>query len=47
MKKVGDESGFYEAYFNYIDFSLDEEWAEKYFGGNLEKLRDIKRKYDP
>ena len=47
--------GFYEAmrpwasdqsYQNYIDDDLTD-WAQRYYGSNLQKLRQIKSKYDP
>jgi hypothetical protein len=35
------------AYVNYHDSQLGPDWAEQYYGGNLKRLREIKRKHDP
>lgn len=34
------------SYVNYPDFSLDQ-WGERYYGGSLPKLLQVKQKYDP
>ena len=34
------------AYVNFIDASL-ERWAEDYYGGNLQRLRDVKQAWNP
>jgi hypothetical protein len=31
---------------NFIDSSL-EHWAEEYYGGNLQRLRDVKQAWNP
>jgi FAD/FMN-containing dehydrogenase len=35
------------AYVNYHDNMLGDDWAQQYYGGNLDRLRTIKKKYDP
>jgi len=35
------------AYINYVDTTLGPDWAEQYYGGNLPRLMEIKKKYDP
>ena len=36
-----------EAYVNYQDDALGPDWLEQYYGGNLARLREVKKKYDP
>jgi FAD/FMN-containing dehydrogenase len=36
-----------KAYVNYPDYDLGDDWAERYYGENLQKILDIKKKYDP
>lgn len=43
LRKLSPETG---AYFNEAD-SYEPEWQKAFFGENYERLRDIKRKYDP
>ena len=35
------------AYVNYHDNQLGPDWLQQYYGGNLERLRKVKKKYDP
>ena len=35
------------AYVNYQDDQLGPNWLELYYGGNLDRLRQVKKKYDP
>ncbi len=35
------------AYVNYVDSQLGPDWLEQYYGANLPRLKEIKKKYDP
>lgn len=44
--KVDDVQGTWGAYVNYVDPRL-QNWAEAYYGGGLERLKQIKKQVDP